>query len=485
MQVMLSMIKKRKILLIAFCCVISLVTEAQKLFLSEKEEFNIRVDDFAVVGKYKDNIVTYKKKNARAELIFYSAKMVKEKTLALDFLPDNFSNIHFVCNSQNLLVFYEAKESKKQNLYGSKLLADHNWQAPILLNAKPTSFMKDYNPYNFSVSENKQKILFYTSYYLSGDNTIQAIIVDDALQIQKEYNQIFSDKEYYISDKSAISNAGRPYLIATDKPNNRGNVEEVKILSASSFSKELFVFPVLLDKHLLSEWQIAVDNKNQNIYLASFFADGKYSNPRGIYFSIFDEQKQAFTTSHFVPVALQISKSNSDLKDIKVRHLYVKNDGGIELVAEKYYQNIRTISSINPIVSSSFSMGPDNSRSVTEYYYDEVYIFNFKIEGALSWSQTILKEQLSTDDGGIFSSFIPLLYPLGNAYIFNDLSSKNTRLLACYVSSLGEMNMKEIQTNEQIDEWNLMPRSAKQISKSEMIIPCVVKNAVCFLKLNF
>jgi hypothetical protein len=129
--------------------------------------------------------------------------------------------------------------------------------------------------------------------------------------------------------------------------------------------------------------------------------------------------------------------------------------------------------------------GPDNARTVTEYYYDEIYLFNFKMEGSLSWSQTILKEQLSTDDGGIFSSFATLQYPIGNAYIFNDLSSKNTRLLSCYVTAGGELNMKEIQTNEQTDAWNLMPRSGKQISKSEMLIPCVMKNYVCFLKLTF
>jgi len=475
----------KKILLILFCCSTALWTDAQKIFLSEKEEFNIRVDDFAVVGKFQQSNLVYRKRNPNAEIIFYSDKMVKEKSLALDFLPDNFTNIQFVCNQNKLLVFYETKESKKQNLYATKLAIDNTWQLPVLLNSKPTSFIKDYVPYKFSVSENKKRILFYNSYFLSGDNTIQVVIVDDELNILTQVSQIFSDKEYYFSDKSVISDKGLPYLLATDKPNNRGNTEELKIISLTAFSKDLFVFPVLLDKHILNDLQISIDNKNGNVYIASFFSDGKYSNPRGIYFSIFDEDKQATTTSHFIPVALQISKSNSDLKDIKMRNIFLKSDGGLELVAEKYYQNIRTISSINPIVTSSFVTGPDNSRTVTEYYYDEIYVFNLKIDGSMAWSQTILKEQFSTDDGGIFSSYAILQYPIGNTYIFNDLSSKNTRLLACYVTAKGEMNMKEVQTNEQTDDWNLMPRSARQVSKSELLMPCVMKNNVCFLKLTF
>lgn len=458
---------------------------AQKIFLSEKEDFNMRADDFAVIGKFQRSNLAYRKRNSYAEIIFYSEKMVKEKVLPLDFLPDNFTNMQFVCSQQNLLVFYEAKESRKQNLYATRLNANNTWQAPRLINSKPTGILKEYVPYKFAVSEDKQKILFYNAYFLSGDNTIQAVIVDNELNILKEINQVFSDKEYFFSDRSAISNKGLPYLLATDRPNNRGNVEELKIISLSNFSKDLVVFPASLDKHVLSDLQIAIDNRNANVYISSFFSDGKYSNPRGIYFSIFDEEKQAATATHFVPVALQISKSNTDLKDIRMRHIFLKSDGGLELVAEKYFQNMRTISSINPIVTSSFVTGPDNSRTVTEYYYDEVYVFNFKTDGSMAWSQTILKEQLSTDDGGIFSSFTTLQYPIGNAYVFNDLSSKNTRLLVCYITSKGEMNMKEIQTNEQVDEWNLMPRSAKQISKSELMLPCVMKNNVCFLKLTF
>lgn len=473
------------ILFIALCCCVPVLADAQKLFLSEKEDFNIRVDDFAAIGRFQQSILAYRKRNTNAEIIFYSDKMVKERAMPLSFLPDNFSNIQFVCNQRSLLVFYESKEGKKQNLYASRLIANDSWQSPVLLSSRPATFLKDQSPYKFSVSENKKRILFYSSYFLSGDNTILAVIVDDELNILKQTSQIFSDREYYISDRSAISNKGLPYLLATDKVNNRGNLEELKILTLSDYSKDLLVFPLSLDKHFLNDLQIAVDNKNANVYVAAFFSDGKYSNPRGIYFSIFDEEKQGTTTSHFIPVALQVSKSSADLKDIKMRNIFIKSDGGLELVAEKYYQNIRTINSINPVLNSTFITGPDNARTVTEYYYDEIYLFNFKNEGSLTWSQTILKEQLSTDDGGIFSSFATLQYPIGNAYIFNDLSSKNTRLLSCYVTAGGELNMKELQTNEQTDDWNLMPRSGKQISKSEMLIPCVMKNYVCFLKLTF
>lgn len=256
-------------------------------------------------------------------------------------------------------------------------------------------------------------------------------------------------------------------------------MEELKILSLSDFSKDLLVFPSNLEKHFISDLQLAVDNKNGNIYIASFFQMENTAIQEAFIFYI-----RWGKTSHYHQSFCTNSLANFEkqcwFERYKNATPVFKKRWWAWIGWRKYYQNIRTISSINPIVGNSFVSVPDNARTVTEYYYDEIYIFSFKNEGSLSWSQTILKEQLSTDDGGLFSSFTPLQHPLGNAFIFNDLSSKNTRLLACYVSSKGEMNMKEIQTNEQIDEWNLLPRSAMQISKSELLIPCMMKNNVCF-----
>ena len=47
------------------------------------------------------------------------------------FLPNHFSSLKCVCNEDNLRVFFEVKENKKQNLYAAKYIADNNWTTPI------------------------------------------------------------------------------------------------------------------------------------------------------------------------------------------------------------------------------------------------------------------------------------------------------------------------------------------------------------------
>jgi hypothetical protein len=170
---------------------------------------------------------------------------------------------------------------------------------------------------------------------------------------------------------------------------------------------------------------------------------------------------------------------------LTLRNISIKKDGGIELIAEKYYQNVRTISAPNPVMNIGMMSMPDNSRTINEYYYDEAVFFNIKPDGTLAWSQTMLKEQQTNDDAGIYSSIGVLEHKLGKVILFNDVNSRIPRLMTCYISSNSELSMKELQTSEEMNEWNWMPRSSKQLSKSEIVVPCIMKSYLCFLKISF
>lgn len=93
------------------------------------------------------------------------------------------------------------------------------------------------------------------------------------------------------------------------------------------------------------------------------------------------------------------------------------------MIAEKYSQIIRTISS-GPALYFRMNTMQETTRTVQEFNYDEVIIFNLKTDGTLDWSQALLKDQQTQDDGGIYSSFGLLENKLGKVYIFNDMNSK-------------------------------------------------------------
>lgn len=473
----------KKYLLIALLFFSITNSDAQKTLLSDKVDINFRTDDFSVIGKYKNFNAVYIKMYDKSEIVFYNQLMEFEKRIEIPFVQKSTSNFHFVSSQNDLLLFFEQKENKKISLLVSKLQEDFSFSTPIKLLETTTSFFKERNEYQIANSDNKQKYLIYN--YTETDNqwTLQAVVINNNLTIESSISQTIPQKDFYFLNEQTIDNNGTAYIIAGNKLSNKGAIEEMNVLMAKKNETTFSVIKTTLNNHAISELQLKTDNKNQQLYVAGFYSDNKFSSPKGVFYLTIDEN-QAQSIAHFTPLALQLSNGTSTLRDLKMRNSSLIKDGGIELIAEKYSQITRTISS-GPAVSIGMNTMQEMTRTVQEFNYDEVIIFNLKTDGSLNWSQTLLKDQLTQDDAGIFSSFGLLENKLGKVFIFNDMNTKNSRLMACYANSKGVLSIKEMQTIKEVDDWNLMPRSAKQISLNEIMMPCVSKNQLCFLLIGY
>ena len=477
---------KRAVLILLMYVLGLPMSNAQKLLMSDKEDFNLRFDDFSVIGNFNQAIAVYRKRDSKVEIILYNKNMQKIKSIPLDFIDERYSQIFFSSQEESIQVFYQQKENKKENLYAVSINKDYTHTEPIQLQSLTAGVgLRDRLEYHRETSENGNYHVLYTSYYLDGAWVLQAVVVDNKLQEQNRISQLFSEKDWVIRDDVALSNAGTLFMVTTEKPSSKGSTDEIKILTSKIHSNQFISYPIALNKHTVSDLHFVMDNTNTMAYLCGFYSDGKYSTPRGIYYTAFDEETQLAPMSHFVSLALQVSSTRDDLKDLTLRNISIKKDGGIELIAEKYYQNVRTISAPNPVMNIGMMSMPDNSRTINEYYYDEAVFFNIKPDGTLAWSQTMLKEQQTNDDAGIYSSIGVLEHKLGKVILFNDVNSRQPRLMTCYISSNSELSMKELQTSEEMNEWNWMPRSSKQLSKSEIVVPCIMKSYLCFLKISF
>ncbi|GBL34431.1 hypothetical protein EMGBS15_00260 [Filimonas sp.] len=477
----------RKILLIGLFIFAISDGFGQKIVLSEKEELNLRNDDFMVIGQCRKQTVVYKHHEGIGEIIFYNASFVKDRISTLAFLPTSFLKIFFSNSAEHLSVFYVLKENRKLNVYMSALKEDFSWTEPVLLQSSPSGSYRNSHDYHFCSSEDNTKTLVYTTFDENEITVLQARVVDESLVSISDIKQSITDRDLYISETASVSNDGAAFMVAGDVNTSKGNIEKLTLLSGAKGASTLTVTPMNLNQYAVSDIHLTMDNPNNNLYVSGYFADGRYSSPRGIYFSVFDMAAKGISSNHFTPLTLQISSSRTDLRDLKIRNVFLKKTGEIEIVAEKTYQNARNVGSAPPVISSSLLLSnmADNTRIVQEFSYEEIALFNLKTDGSLAWSQTILKDQTTTDDNGIFSSFGVLQHRLGHVFLFSDMSSKQSRLLACYVSANGELTVKELQSSEEVDEWSLMPRSSVQLSKSEIVMPCVSKNYLCFLKISY
>lgn len=458
---------------------------AQKLTLSDKEDFSLRTDDFAIIGKQGNTYAIYRRHEDVPEIYFLNQDLIKIKSVKLDFIPERYDVFFAEVVTDGILMCYQTKESKRKKVYASKMDANYKCTEPKMVLELEDAVVNDMDAIQMVSSENKQYHMLYASGLHEGSLVLRGVILDAELKQYGATNQVLSnEKGWSISHQAAVSNDGARMLLLTSKLSSKGASEELKLLMAPRDNVEFGVYPVALNKHAVSELQLCVDNTNHLFYVGGFYADGKYNSPKGLFFTTFDPALKANTISHFTGVSSQLAGAN-DLRDYRVRNMSIKSDGGVEFATEKYFQNVRTITSMNPTLTMGFMTVPDQTRVVNEFYYDEIVLFNLKPDGILGWSQTLLKQQQSSDDAGIYSSFGMLKNKRGNGYLFADINTKQPRLLMGYVANNSDLMIRELQTTEDMNEWNWMPRSAEQISKSEILVPCLLKNYLCFLKISY
>ncbi|MBL7754808.1 MAG: hypothetical protein JNM44_10040 [Chitinophagaceae bacterium] len=457
---------------------------AQKTLLSEAVDFNIRRDDFYILGPWNGQTAVYVRNNDAFNIVCYGAEGQVLKTWPLTAIQSPCDQVRLTICSNTIVITWEKIENKKKWVYGSQLRSDGS-MSPVkeLFSVAHTSFRK--TELMYAVSPDKRHQVVFHANREDGITEIQAHVWDENLQVSRRITQKIALEDFELTDVLHISNLGNLYLLASETPNSRGNLEGVRLLANTAKESEFKSFEVPLNKHSIVQPGIYEDAVNTNIYICGYYGDGKFTSPKGLFFTVFDEEQQAATASHFTPIAMQVTGYKADLRDMKIKDVVIKKDGGPELITERTYQNTRTLVSNNPALSTSYMPLPETTRTVNEFYYDELAIFNLKADGTLVWNQVILKEQMTTEDSGIYSSYGFLNYPKGHVFLFNDFGSKRSRLMAAYLSAKGEHQIKEVQTREAIDEWDLLPRSAIQTAKSEIWIPALRKGSLCFFRMQF
>ena len=101
----------RKLLLIGLLILCYTDGITQKITLSEKEELNMRDDDFMVIGNVRNLTSVYRNHQAIGEVVFYTKNLIKEKISTLAFLPASILKIYFTATTEALSVFYVVKEN--------------------------------------------------------------------------------------------------------------------------------------------------------------------------------------------------------------------------------------------------------------------------------------------------------------------------------------------------------------------------------------
>ena len=176
------------------------------------------------------------------------------------------------------------------------------------------------------------------------------------------------------------------------------------------------------------------------------------------------------------------------MPDFEFRDIIMKENGGALLTAEQFYISI--VTTTDPRTGAT--------SSTYYYYYNDIIVVDLNPDGTINWTAKIPKKQVSTNDGGFYSSFlmavrndnIYLLYndhianvniPNGPQKFVSTRSKKNIATVVVTIDGKGNWK-KEMLFTAAETKINFLPKSSMQLSDNEILLYCYARGSNKFGK---
>lgn len=484
----------------------------QRIVYSQPEREDSRRMDFEIIGKVSGNFLVYKKIRSQAYVAVYNSEMEQVDKQEQKYLPDDrLINVDFFPYNDFAYVVYQYQ--KRNVVYCDAVKIDGSGKKVsdvIALDTSHIGFAASNKIYSTVTSEDKSKLMVFKINSRNKSRfVITTLLFDNNLALSKRSTFIMpmEEREDYL-DEFNVDNDG-DFVFAKFNRNNNETINSTNLIWKKADSDSIASIEVPHKDILLDELHIKVDNPNKRYFLASFYYKQKRGNIEGFYFYVWDKQTQLPAMQNSVVLSDELRKEargDANMKmafnDYFIKNLIVKKDGGFIINTESFYTTSRFNSwnrwnylygmpystyDYYTIYSPYYSTWwwrsrYDNSNNV-RYHADNVTILSFDKDGKLQWSNVIHKQQYD-DEGDDHISF-----QLANTggqlhYIFN-MDEKRTLLLNDFtLSPSGQISHNP--TLKNLDRgYEFLPKYGKQVSATQVIIPCFFKNYICFAKIEF
>ena len=485
---------------------------SQQITYSQPESEDIRSLDFEIIGKISNNFLVYKNIRNRYAVSVYDNSMKLKQRVDLDFMPDKTLNVDFVAYPDFAYLVYQYQKRNILYCMVAKIDGEGNViKEPLQLDTTYISFFADNKIYSTINSEDKSKIMIYKIQKKNDKFNFTTSLFNDSLELlnKTRIETSFEDHKDVFSD-FFVDNDGNFVFTKSTRSSSRDYLESVFLITKSPASDSFNSQALNLDGHYLDEIKLKVDNVNDHYLINSLYYAKKRGNVEGIYTAVWDKKSKALIGENFAALddtVRSIAKTDGGtryaLNNFFIRDVILKKDGGFILAAEDHSTQSRG----NPwnrydylygypysynsyyLYSPSYywySGRPRNyfgNNSQVRYYYDNIIILDFDNSGRLVWSNVVRKSQFD-DDTDNYLSYNTMLSGGQLHFLFNELE-RRTQLINDQSIS-GDGKLTRYPPLRSLDRgYEFMPRYAKQVSSSQLIVPCTYRNYICFAKIEY
>jgi hypothetical protein len=485
---------------------------SQQITYSQPEPQDSRALDFEIIGKIGSNYLIYKNIRNHYAVCSYDNSMRLLNHVDLQFMPDNTLNVDFVAYPDFCWLIYQYQRRSiihcmavKINEEG-KLLSD-----PIELDTTHINFFADNKIYSTINSEDKSKIMIYKIQRKNGNFNFTTLLFNDSLQLlhKSRIPTDFDDRKDLFSD-FYVDNEGNFVFTKGNKSSTKDFIQDLTLVTKKPDEDNFILNGFDLAGNFLDAIKLKIDNVNKHYIINSFYYEKRHGNVEGVYTAVWDINNKNIITQvfqHLGDSVRSVAKANGNnkvaLNNYFLRDIVLKKDGGFILTAEDFYSQSRynpwnrydylygypMFSPYNYYMYSPYSYGYYNrypyynSGGQNRYYYNNILVLDMDKTGRTDWASVINKTQYD-DQTDNFLSYAIMLTGAQLHFLFNSIERRSFLLVDHSVSASGKVTVNP--PFKTLDRgYEFMPRYGKQVSASEIIIPCTYRNYICFAKIEF
>ncbi len=493
-------------------CIIK--STAQNVTYSEVESADNRSLNFEILGKFAGDFLVYKTINQRHKLSIYNNDMTVKQTIKLDFISDRTSNIDFVTYPEYFLMIWQYQKGNITYCKAAKMNSAGILQGNVLdLDTTKTGVFSNNVYYTFTKSEDRKKLLLYKT--ISGNDKFNLItkVYNENLNLLDSVRAeiLYNDRREEFGDIQ-IDNEGT-YVFSKLKENARPEyINAVSINFKKLKNDTLFTVDIPLDKQLVQEPVIKIDNLNGRYLVNSFSYKKNGGYVDGLMTAIIN--RNPFVLEKKVinliedSVRLKLSGSpdwRTAYDNFFLKNIILKKDGGFIAVTEEYYKQRRYGN-----FDDRFNSGLYGNRyygSYSDYYlynrgnngfyrqfneassrdlvynYDDIVTFSFSKDLQLQWNNVINKttSDVETDN---FLSFVNMNTGPEIHFLFL-LKDNNRQILSNHAIQADGSIVRYATLKSREAGYSFMPKLGRQTGVRQMIVPCIMRNNIAFAKIDF
>ena len=452
------------------------------------DEFQLRSDlQYFLIGEFKGQVLIFRDLTNTFEVQAFDQNMRSswKKEIALERRSPEILGIQAI--DDEFAVFYKHRSRGTTKLRANRYDASANIKDTIIMADLGNIF---FNPTVTLVrSADRTKVLLY---FIDKQRVIQ-VFVFDLNQMQTIWAKRFEPDDYRWAEDIIhmnVDNNGRMHMvIEKDSYRARRNSSHLDVyqfpMDGGLMTFHEVNLPAIEEEHVsVYDLFFRYDNLNNRLSAGGLYYTRNAIKSEGyLFFALADGALRntlsyhPFTESFVESILGKEIRKNKGLEEIKIQDVVLRQDGGLVIIGEEARNYQRRLASNSRLVYDGAA------RSITDFYYNDLFALCVHPDGSLDWETVMHKKQYSQDDFGAYSSFFLFKNPGSLRLIFNDEIKYENTVSQYALFSSGRLDRMSLLSTANLN-LRLRFRDALQVSPTKILVPSERRNRVRIAKIE-